>query len=77
MNVNFNYRLECFLGEELKIKTSPLQRGSKSFVLAQEIIKPAGGIAIDGTATSLVMDMRTRETLAVPACLARYLSRRD
>ena len=77
LNVNFNYRLECFLGEELKIKTSPLQRGSKSFVLAQEIVKPDGGIAIDGSATSLVMDMRRHQTLPVPECLARYFSRRD
>ena len=48
LNVNFNYRLECFLDEELKIKTSPLARGTKSFSLAQEIIKPDGRVAIDG-----------------------------
>ena len=32
LNVNFNYRLECFLDEELKVVTSPLRRGNKSFV---------------------------------------------
>ena len=56
LNVNFNYRLECFLGETLKIVTAPLSRGSKSFVLKQEIIKPDGRVAIDGSATSLVRD---------------------
>ena len=72
LNVNFNYRLECFLDEELKIVTSPLRRGTKSFVLAQKIIKPDGRVAIDGTATSLVRDSALGETIPVPECLARY-----
>ena len=76
LNINVNYRLECFLDEQLKIKTLPLQRGRKSFSLAQEIVKADGRIAIDGTATSLVMDMRTHQTLPVPECLARYLPKR-
>ena len=73
LNVNFNYRLECFLGEELKIVTSPLERGTKSFVLKQEIYRPDGRLAIDGTATSLVRDAARGETIPVPECLARYL----
>lgn len=73
LNVNFNYRLECFLGEELKVVTSPLKRGTKSFVLAQQIIRPDGRVAIDGTATSIVRDSALGETVPVPECLARYL----
>ncbi len=76
LNINFNYRLECFLDEELKIITAPIDRGGKSFRLAQKIVKPDGGIAIDGTATSLVMDMEQHRTLPVPECLARYLPAR-
>lgn len=72
LNVNFNYRLECFLDEELKIVTSPHSRGTKSFVLKQEIIKPDGRVAIDGTATSLVRDAALGKTIPVPECLARY-----
>ncbi len=76
LNVNFNYRLECFLDEELKLITTPVDRGGKSFILAQRIVKPDGGVAIDGTATSLVMDMEQHCTLPVPECLARYLPTR-
>jgi len=77
LNINVNYRLECFLDEELKIVNRPLNRGGKSFTLAQEIIKPDGQVAIDATVTSLIMDMTSHQTLEVPQCLARYLPPRD
>ena len=77
LNINANYRLECFLDEELKVLTSPLQRGTKSFMLAQEIIKPDGRVAIDGTATSIVRDAAQQATIPVPECLARYLPSRN
>ena len=77
LNVNFNYRLECFLDEDLKVVTSPQRRGRKSFVLAQEIIKADGRVAIDGTATSIVRDAAQGVTVPVPECLARYLPERD
>ncbi len=76
LNVNYNYRLECFLDEELKIITAPVDRGSKSFILAQQIVKADGRVAIDGTTTSLIMDMDSHLTLPVPECLARYLPAR-
>ncbi len=76
LNINFNYRQECFLDEALQIITRPVERGSKSFSLSQEVIKPDGGLAIDGTATSLVMDMERHRSVQVPECLARYLPAR-
>ena len=76
LNVNYNYRLECFLDETLKIVTAPVERGSKSFILAQQIVKPDGRVAIDGTTTSLIMDMESHLTLPVPECLGRYLPAR-
>jgi len=76
LNINFNYRAECFLDEALKIVTRPVQRGNKSFVLAQQIVKADGVVAIEGTATSLVMDMEEHRSLPVPECLARYLQAR-
>lgn len=76
LNINFNYRQECFLDETLQIVTRPVERGSKSFTLAQLVIKPDGGVAIDGTATSLVMDMEQHRSVQVPECLARYLPAR-
>ncbi|MDH3761758.1 MAG: thioesterase family protein [Gammaproteobacteria bacterium] len=74
LNININYRLECFLDEALEIVTRPLHRGNKSFTLAHEIIKPDGRIAIDGSVTSVIMDMEQRQTLPVPDSLARYFT---
>jgi YbgC/YbaW family acyl-CoA thioester hydrolase len=76
LNVNVNYRGECFLDEDLKIITRPLERGGKSFTLAQQIVKLDGATAVEGTVTSLVMDMEQHRTLPVPECLARYLPAR-
>lgn len=77
LNINFNYRAECFLDEALRIITRPLERGSKSFTLGQQIIKIDDSIAVEGTVTSLVMDMEQRRSLPVPGCLARYLRARE
>lgn len=77
LNINLNYRLECFLDEELTVRTVPISRGRKSFVLAHEIVKADGRVAIDGTVTSLIMDMERHTTLPVPDSLARYLPARE
>ena len=77
LNINVNYRLECFLDEEIRVVTRPLYRGSKSYTLAQEIRKADDRVAIDATVTSLVMDMAAHETLPVPECMARYLPPRE
>ncbi len=77
LNINVNYRLECFLDEALRVVTRPLHRGRKSYALAQQIIKADGRVAIDATATSLVMDMAAHQTLEVPECMARYLPLRS
>lgn len=71
LNINVNYRAECFLDEKLKVVTRPLYCGNKSYTLAQEIVKPDGQVAIDATVTSLIMDLAAHATLPVPECLAR------
>jgi thioesterase-3 len=76
LNVNINYRQECFEGEVLVVTTLPKDMGSKSFTLKHEIIKPDGVLAIDGEVTSLIMDMNQKITLPVPYSLARYLTKR-
>ncbi len=73
LNLNVNYRAECFVGEELRVITRPRERGTKSYVLEQEILRPDGTVAIDARVTSLVMDMPSHQTLEVPPSLARYL----
>ena len=77
LNINVNYRLECFRDENVRVVTRPLSRGNKSYTLAQKILKPDDRVAIDASVTSLVMDMAARETLPVPDCMARYLPPRE
>ena len=77
LNLNVNYRLECFLDEQLSVVTRPLVRGTKSYTLAQDIRKADGSIAIDAEVTSLVMDLAAHETLAVPQCMAQHLPPRE
>ncbi len=73
VNININYKLECFLGERLRVVTRPVSMRSKSFVIGHEILKPDDSVAIDAAATSVIFNMRLREAVAVPECLARYL----
>ena len=72
VNINYNYRGECFLGEALRIITEPVERGRKSFVLRHEIIKPDGAIPIDGLATCLIMDMKAHKAIPVPDWIAEH-----
>jgi len=74
VNINYNYRRECMLGELLRITTQPQHLGHKSYHLRHEIIKPDGSIAFDGQVISVVMDLTTRDIVLVPNCIARHFS---
>ena len=74
VNIIYNYRRECMLGEQLHITTHPQHLGHKSYRLRHEIIKPDGSIAFDGQVISVVMDLTTREIVPVPECMARHFS---
>ena len=77
VNIDYNYRAECFVGEKLRVTTRPVSMGTRSFVLAHEIIKPDGRVAIDGQCTSVIMDLVGRSIIAVPECLAMHLAKRN
>ena len=77
VNIDYDYRRECFLNETLEVVTRPVSMGTRSFILAHEIIKPDGRIAVDGTCTSVVMDLAERTIIPVPECLAVHLPRRE
>lgn len=76
VNLNYNYRLECFLGERLRVISRPMHMGTKSFTLAHEIIKPDGEVAIDGLNTSVIMDTAVHEIVPVPECMAQHLPKK-
>jgi YbgC/YbaW family acyl-CoA thioester hydrolase len=73
VNINYDYRRECFLGERLRITSLGVSMGTRSIVVAHQIIKPDGQIAIEGRATSVVMDLAARRIIAVPAYVAQHL----
>ena len=72
VNINYNYRGECFLGEKLTIVTGPVKLGRTSFVLSHAILKADGSIPFDGLATCLIMDMKTRQAIPVPDWIAKH-----
>ena len=74
VNINFNYRRECFMDETLRIVTREERLGTKSIVLWHEIIKEDNTVAVSGRATSVVMDMNQRITVPVPACIVAATS---
>lgn len=76
VNVNVNYRLECFLDENVVVKTFPVSRGTKSYTIGQEIVKADGQVAIDGESTSVIMNLKTHEVIIVPQSMAQYLPTR-
>lgn len=72
VNVDINFRKEFFLGDTVTVVTRPVSVGRKSFVVAQEIIRPDGQVGIDGRVTSVVMEMETRTIVPVPEILAKH-----
>ena len=76
VNISYDYRRECFLDERLRVMSRGLSMGTKSMVVAHEIIKADGEVAIEGRATSVVMDLNARSIIAVPPCVAQYLAPR-
>lgn len=75
VNIDINYRRECFAGDRLSILTRADSRGRKSYVLQQEILASDDRCVSDARVTSVVMDMSTREVVALPFALATQFDR--
>jgi len=73
LNINVNYRQECFLDEPLTVVIAGLDGGNKSFRLSQEVLKEDGSVALDAVVTSIVMRMDTHETIEIPPVLRPFL----
>ena len=72
VNLNINFMQECFEGETLQIKTNPLYKGTKSYVLLQQMVRPAGEIAVKSRCTSVIMDLGIRQVIPVPESIGIY-----
>ena len=77
LNINVNYRQECFLDEPLTVVITPLDGGTKSFRLAQQVLKQDGSVAIDALVTSIVMRMDTHQTIEIPRAIRPLLPPRQ
>lgn len=75
VNININYRRECFHETQLSVVTRPCTRGRTSFVLLQEIYDHEDQRVCDAKVTSVVMDMHTRKIVPMPDSLAGQFSR--
>jgi len=71
VNIDINYRRECFVGNRLSVLTRANSRAAKSYVLSQEIFAQDGECVSDARVTSVVMDMNTRKVVELPRTLAR------
>ena len=75
VNIDVNYRRECFFGAQLSVVTRSHSRGRTSYVLHQEIFDEEGRCVSDAKVTSVVMDMHTRRTASLPESLANQFDR--
>lgn len=75
VNININFRRECFEGDRLRVVTRPLSRGRKSYVLGQQLLNASGDVVADAEVTSVIMDLDARQTVALPDVLARQFER--
>ena len=71
VNIDINYRRECFSDARLSVVTKAYARGRTSYVLLQEIFDHENYCVSDAKVTSVVMDMSTRKTVSMPDALAR------
>ncbi|MXZ80486.1 MAG: acyl-CoA thioesterase [Gammaproteobacteria bacterium] len=77
VNLNIDYLKECFQGEEFRVRTMPGKKGTKSFVLDQRVITPAGETAVRCRCTSVIMDLETRKVLPVPDSIGTHFTHRE
>jgi len=74
VNININYRRECFGDTRLSVVTEAHTRGRTSYVLHQEIYDHEDQRVCDAKVTSVIMDMSTRKTVPMPDSLARQFA---
>ncbi len=74
VNIDINYRRECFCDARLSVVTKAHTRGRTSYVLLQEIFDHEGRCVCDAKVTSVIMDMSTRKTVCMPDSLARQFA---
>lgn len=70
VNINLDYRRECRSGEKLAVVTRLEKVGEKSVTFRQQIIKPDGSAAVEGSVVLVAIDPATRRSRPLPPALA-------
>lgn len=71
VHMEINFRRECFASERLRVHTSALSRGNRSYVLEQIITRDRAESVCDARVTSVIMDLDSRAVVDIPAPLSR------
>jgi YbgC/YbaW family acyl-CoA thioester hydrolase len=71
VNMNINFRLECFAGDRLQILTQAHSRGGRSYILSQTITRNNNEVVCDALVTNVVMDLNSRSVVEIPPALER------
>ncbi|MBS4214704.1 MULTISPECIES: acyl-CoA thioesterase [Neobacillus] len=66
------YIQEAKLGEILKVKTSPIRLGNKSFVFQQDIYNQSGKKIVEALVTNVMIDRSVRKSIPVIKEIARF-----
>jgi thioesterase-3 len=71
VNMNINFRLECFAGDHLQILTRAHSRGGRSYILSQTITRNDNEVVCDALVTNVIMDLNRRSVVDIPPALER------
>lgn len=70
VSIRCDFARECRLGERLTVATWPERIGNKSFAVMQRLLKEGGELSAEAVVTSVVMDLDTRQAIALPRTLS-------
>lgn len=75
VNINIDYLAQCYKGDLLRLKTSPVKVGNTSFVMLQEIYKKETMEKVsEARVTTVIIDMKTGKSKPVPPELRKNLT---
>ncbi len=75
VNINIDYLGECYMGDLLIIKTTPVKVGNSSLVMFQEIFKKESMQKVsEAHVTIVTFDKNTRKSIPIPPELLKSLS---
>jgi thioesterase-3 len=71
VNININYRKELKMLERIKIVSTLVRWGEKSFVVRHELFNQKGELSSDADVTMVMIDAKARRAIPLPDDLVR------